>query len=122
VIVDAGAVHKEFPELISFMKSFNLPHYVEGKASGKSAVQALKREGLNAVEVNDVAKDKVSRTLEAVPTVEAGRVYTTQEVADYLYFADGQGILKFPNNTHDDLNDALTQAIKRHSVPKVMLY
>ena len=37
---------------------------------------------------------------------------------DKLYNDSQQGILKFPNNSHNDLNDALVQAIARHFLKK----
>lgn len=109
-----GAVWKEFPELIRFMKSIPAPHHIEGKASGKSAAQTLRSEKIDAIEVDEIESDKISRTRDVTPSVEAGRVFVRASLLDYLYYDDKQGILSFPNGSHNDLNDALTQALKRN--------
>lgn len=103
----------EFPELIKYMKNRVSPHYIEGKASGKSAKQSLVRQGINAVEVSVEAGDKVSRANKVTPFAEAGRVFIRESLIDTLYNDSKQGILRFPNNENDDLNDALVQSIFR---------
>lgn len=110
---NAGAVWKEFPDLIRFMKSVTGPHYIEGKASGKSAAQVLRSEGIDAIEVSEISADKIARTRDVTPAAESGRCYVKHSVIDYLYYDSQQGILTFPNGSHNDLNDALTQSMKR---------
>ena len=112
-ITDLGAVHQEFPQLVATMTRKQAPHYVEGKASGKSLVQTLKNNGIPAIEVSVVKGDKIARTTMATPYAEAGLVFIAEDLLDTLYNHPKQGILKFPNNFHDDLNDALVQAIHR---------
>ena len=122
-ITGAGAVWKEFPALVSFMSTVGGSHYVEGKASGKSAVQTLKANGIAAMEVKDVATDKVARATLASPYAEAGLVYIADDIADFILYDETQGIAKFPNNVHDDLADALSQAISRLlNKPKVIVF
>ncbi len=111
----AGYAFKEFPDLIRFMSELPQPHYIEGKASGKSAKQTLTKQGINAIEVEVTGGDKIARARMATPTAEAGRVYIRESLLDFLYFDDKQGILKFPNASHDDLADTVAQAIQRHS-------
>ena len=113
-----GYVFKEFPDLIRFMKQQAQPHYIEGKASGKSAKQTLKKERINAIEVDVSGGDKVARARMATPAAEAGRVYVRKSELNKLYYDDKQGILKFPNNTHDDVADALSQFIQRFNSKK----
>ncbi len=104
----------EFPELIEWMKSTPNAHYVEPKASGKSAVQTLTRNGINAVEYNIATKDKIARTRDVTPTAESGRVYVADDILDTLYNHETQGILNLsPANPDIDLNDALVQALHR---------
>ena len=103
----------EFPQLINFMRLKRAPHYIEAQASGRSAKQTLKNRGIPAIEVPVKGGDKIARTLMATPYAEAGLVYCRASELERLYTAEKQGILMFPNNTHDDLNDALTQAIQR---------
>lgn len=109
----AGYVFKEFPDLIRFMKELPSPHYIEGKASGKSAKQTLTKQGINAIEVDVSGGDKVARARMATPTAEAGRVYVRESLLKFLYFDSKQGILKFPNASHDDLADVISQLIQR---------
>ncbi len=66
--------HKEFPELINTMKNFPDPHYIEAKASGKSAKQTLITAGIPAIEVQ-VNSDKLARARDATPKAEAGLVF-----------------------------------------------
>lgn len=105
----------ETPELVKWMKALGGPHYIEQKASGKSAKQFLDREGIYAVEVAVQGGDKIARTRNVLPVAEAGKVRVRRSVLEKLLDDDKQGILKFPNGTHADLNDALTQAIARHT-------
>lgn len=112
-ITGAGAVHAEFPQLINKMKTVQAPHYVEAMASGKSAVQTLKSQGIPAKEVQVQGGDKIARATLMSPYAEAGMVYIAEDVADFLLNDASQGLLKFPNGTHDDLNDALVQSINR---------
>ena len=113
----------ETPELVKWMKALatdgpggsGLPHYIEQKASGKSAKQFLDREGVYAVEVAVQGGDKIARTRNALPVAESGKLLVRRSVLEKLLDDDKQGILKFPNGTHADLNDALTQAIARHT-------
>jgi hypothetical protein len=116
-----GAVWKEFPELITFMQTLPSPHYVEAKASGKSAKQTLRSNGIPAIEVKvDGGADKIARANAATPRAEAGFVYVKESLLGYLYHDEKQGILKFPVGPNDDLADALAQAIQRHySRPKI---
>lgn len=102
----------EFPELIKWMRSVGGPHYIEAKASGKSAKQTLTKNGVIAVEVS-VSSDKVARAKDATPAAEAGMVYIKKSMADRLYNDPKQGILFFPNGQHNDLADTLAQMLVR---------
>lgn len=113
-----GFGRMEFPELIRYMKLRPKPHYVEAKASGKSAKQTLTRNGIPAIEVQVIGGDKIARTKMVTPTVEAGLVCIRESLLDMLYNDPEQGLLVFPNGLHDDLNDAIVQAIQRHTQPQ----
>lgn len=108
----------EFPQLIRYMTLRSAPHYIEAKASGKSAKQTLKQNGISAIEVQVIGGDKVARTSFATPMAEAGLVYVRESILDMIYNDTEQGLLHFPNGLHDDLNDAIVQALQRHSKPK----
>lgn len=112
-----GYFRKEFPEMITSMQAFPQPHYIEAKASGKSAKQVLKTGGIAAIEVPVIGGDKIARTNMATPAAEAGLVHIRESLLSLLYDDHEQGILKFPNGAHDDVNDALVQAIQRHWKP-----
>lgn len=106
----------EFPELIKWMKEITGPHYIEAKASGKSAKQTLSSSGVIAIEVKvKGGADKESRAKMATPLAESGVVYVKKSMADRLYNDDKQGILAFPRSQFKDLADALAQALLRHS-------
>jgi phage terminase large subunit-like protein len=121
-ITDSGYFWAETPELIMRMKTKQSPHYIEAKASGKSAVQFLNRDGINAIEIQVDGGDKISRTRLVTPTAEAGRVYVASDLIDLIYNDDKQGILSFPKNSHKDLNDAIVQALQRHSYTELNFY
>lgn len=103
----------EFPKLMSYMKEQKSPHYIEQKASGKSAKQVLVNQGIPAVEVGVVGGDKVARATMVTPYAEAGMIYCRKSILDKLYNDSRQGILLFPKGEHDDLQDALVQSINR---------
>ncbi len=104
----------EFPDLIAFMKKQAGPHYIEAKASGKSAKQTLVKEGINAIEVKvKGGQDKIARAQMSTPPAEAGRVYIRKSLANKLYHDSKQGILFFPKGRYKDLADVLAQAIQR---------
>lgn len=113
----------EFPELVAAIKAVDGPHYVEAKASGKSAVQTLKREGVMAKEVS-VSGDKVARSSSAQPIVSQGRVYVRRPVLAKLLEGQRQGLLGITverlvaGKPDLDLNDAFTQALHRHERPR----
>lgn len=113
-IFDLDFVFLEFPELIRYMKGRKSPHYIEAKASGKSAKQSLSRAGVIAIEVKVMGgSDKIARAKMATPQVEAGMVYIKKSLADKLYNDERQGILNFPKNSHKDVADALAQSLQR---------
>ena len=105
----------EFPEQVTWMKALVGPHYIEAKATGKSAKQTLSRDGVVAVEVPVEGGDKEARTILVSPVAEAGKLRVKRSLLPRLLDDDRQGILTFPNSSHADLNDALVQAINRHT-------
>ena len=111
--IDAiGWFNLEFPDLIKEMVTLPSPHYIEAKASGKSAKQTLVRAGITAIEVS-VNSDKIARARDATPKAEAGMVYVRASLLDKIYNDNEQGILKFPNGYKQDLSDTIAQAIQR---------
>lgn len=109
----------ETPEQVEWMKLLGGPHYIEKKATGKSAKQFLDRAGIPAIEVGVMGGDKIARTRSVTPLVEANRVRFNRKIIDRLLHDDRQGILAFPNSKYKDVNDALVQAINRHAPTSV---
>ena len=103
----------EFPKLMAYMKAKKAPHYIEAKASGKSAKQTLSNQGIPAIEVNVTGGDKEARANMVTPYAESGVIYCRKSILDKLYYDARQGILMFPNGEGDDLQDALVQSISR---------
>lgn len=112
-IDDLGFDWMEFPKLMAYMKEKQSPHYIEGKASGKSAKQVLTNQGIPAIEVQVNGGDKVARAQMATPYAESGLIYCRRSLLEKLYNDHKQGILMFPNAEHDDLQDAFVQSINR---------
>lgn len=118
-IVDVDFDWLEFPGLITFIKEKAAPHYVEQKASGKSAVQTLKTYSIPAFEV-PVNGDKLARASAVQPAVDSGRVYVVKRVKQKLLYAQSQGLLRVTveqlveDGEGLDLNDAFVQALWRH--------
>lgn len=113
-LLDLGFQWLEFPGLISWMRRVRDSHYIEAKASGKSARQTLSSHGIDAVEVQiEGGGDKVARTTLATPVAESGKLFVRRSIAHTLLHHDKQGILRFPGGVNDDLNDALVQGINR---------
>lgn len=110
---------KEFPELVAWMKAIRGPHYIEQKATGKSAAQTLKRNGVPVSEVA-VRGDKFARASAMQPVVSAGRVWVRRSVLRKLLHGERQGLLRvtaeqlLSDGPNLDLNDAFVQAITRH--------
>lgn len=106
--------YKEFPDLITWMRLQYPTHYIEAKASGKSAKQTLTAVGIPAIEVEVIGGDKVARARMATPFAESGMVCIRKSIADRLYNDRDQGILSFPNGKKLDVADTVAQAIQRH--------
>lgn len=114
-ITDVGYFYLEFPEMIEKMKDIQPTRakYIENKASGISAAQTLEREGV-AVELVDVEADKLSRTYDVVSHGMRGKIRVAKSAAETLLHDSKQGVLKLsPENVDIDLNDALTQFLRR---------
>jgi len=104
----------ETPELVAWMRELVGPHYIEKKASGKSAKQYLDRAGIYAIEVDVEGGDKIARTRGVLMVAESGKLYVRRSILDRLLNDDRQGILGFPDSKYKDVNDVLVQAINRH--------
>lgn len=110
---------REFPELVKWMKSMQGPHFVEQKASGKSAVQSLRNEGVYAEEVS-VKGGKFERAAAVQSIVANRRIWVRREIVHQLLYGERQGLLRVTAEVLQtegdglDLNDAFVQALARH--------
>ncbi len=103
----------EFDDLVNWMKERPGRHNVEAKASGKSVVQTLTKQGIPAAEVNvQGGLDKEARVRLIAPFASNG-VYVYAPLLERLLHDPKQGILKVPNGPHDDVSDTLTQMLNR---------
>jgi predicted phage terminase large subunit-like protein len=116
-ILDVFRARLETPELLEAMKAQYKrwkPEVVliEDKASGKSALQMLKRETtLPIVAVNPGTKDKVARARPVTPYYESGRVRHRTGTPWLDVFEDE--LVLFPESENDDQVDALVYALMR---------
>jgi len=103
----------EFPAMVRYMKTKPSPHYIEAKASGKSAKQTLTMQGVPAIEIPVSGGDKIARANMATPYAESGMVYVRKSMIERLYSDAKQGILNFPRGKFKDLADVLAQCLQR---------
>lgn len=112
VIQMVEANKMEFPELLKWLK-LNLPNnaklYIEGKASGKTIIQTLKREtNFNIIEIQPKGS-KNERKNSCSPYFESGRVFINNYVNHKTKLVEQ---LIFDNPRHDDLADVTLYAIE----------
>ena len=118
-IHDADWEWLEFPELVKWMKEKSGPHYIEDKASGKSADQTLRRENISTNLVT-VSGDKLARASSVQPVVSNRRIYVRSAIRKHLLEGARQGLLRVRAETllaggpDLDVNDVFVQAITRH--------
>ena len=82
---------------------------VEAKANGLATIETLNREIGGFVEFNPGSKSKQERFENVIPLIESGNVYLPNESIDTTIEDDIEEMLKFPNATHDDFVDMLSQ-------------
>ena len=82
---------------------------VEAKANGLATIETLNREIGGFIEFNPGSKSKQERFENVLPLIESGNVYFPNEKLDPTIEDDIEEMLKFPNATHDDFVDMLSQ-------------
>ena len=82
---------------------------VEAKANGKATVETLNREVGGFVEFDPGAKSKKERFENVIPLFESGNVWLPDESVDPTIEDDVDEMLRFPNGTHDDFVDMVSQ-------------
>jgi len=115
-LIDVKKFKAEYPELkrklLSHCEKYEPETIIiEDKASGQSLIQELKSETkLPVIAVNPI-NDKVTRFARVSTLIEAGKV-SLPEQSDWLASFEEE-ILAFPNVTHDDQVDSLSQYLNR---------
>jgi predicted phage terminase large subunit-like protein len=104
----------EFPDLVKMTVSLAEQWsvnatLVEDAASGPSLVQSLQRETSLAVVPVKVDSDKLTRATAVTPLLESGRLFLP-ETGPWIETLKAQ-LTSFPQGSHDDLVDALSQAL-----------
>ena len=117
ILLDAQKGRWDFPEL----KEIALDQYkfwdpetviIEAKASGMPLTHELQNMGIPVVNFTPSrGNDKLSRVHWISPLFEAGMIWAPEErwAEDVI-----EECAAFPNGTHDDLVDSLTQALMRY--------
>lgn len=109
----------EAPELLTHARAFWNKHRsqtcgilramkIEDKVSGTGLIQTLRREGMPVIDIQR-DKDKMTRAMDAIPTIESGNVYLPRHaewLSEYL-----KEFSQFPNGRHDDQVDPTCDAI-----------
>lgn len=114
LVIQMCQVNKfEFPELIKWMKT-NIPStskiYIEGKASGKSIIQTLKREtNFNIIETQPKGS-KLERKHSISPFFESGRVLINKYIDNKQKLTEQ---LIFDQNKNDDISDTVTMSVEQ---------
>ena len=82
---------------------------IESKANGLATIETLNREIGGFVAFDPKSKSKQERFENVIPYIEAGNVYLPDESLDPTIEDDVDELLRFPNGTHDDFVDMLSQ-------------
>ena len=82
---------------------------VEAKANGLATIETLNREIGGFVGFDPKSKSKQERFENVIPYIEAGNVFFPDESLDATIEDDIDELLRFPNGTHDDFVDMVSQ-------------
>ncbi|RJL15275.1 phage terminase large subunit [Paracoccus siganidrum] len=120
VLLDQIRGKWEAPELLTQARAFWSKHKavkgkgvlrsckIEDKVSGTGLIQTLRREGVPVIGIPR-ATDKVTRAMDAAPSIESGQVLLPRNapwLSEFLAEASA-----FPNGTNDDQLDPLFDAV-----------
>lgn len=115
-LIDQVRDRMSFTQTLKAFKAFKNKHpeateiLVEDKANGTAIIDTLKREISGIIPV-DPKGTKIARAEAVSPQFEAGNVYLPENkhfTGDVV-----EELVKFPNDKHDDIVDAASQALSR---------
>jgi len=115
-IIDSVQAWKELPDLLKFIPSFVEKNgyqnssriLIEPKASGKSTVQSFRNTPYNVQETPPPTDDKITRVSNIAPFIESGRCFIVEGSWNDSFLGE---CASFPNGSHDDQVDNLTNAV-----------
>ena len=82
---------------------------IESKANGLATIETLNREIGGFVGFDPKSKSKQERFENVIPYFESGNVWLPDETIDPTIEEDIEELLRFPNGTHDDFVDMVSQ-------------
>lgn len=82
---------------------------IEAKANGLATIETLNREIGGFIPFDPKSRTKQERFENVIPMIEAGNVWFPEESIDPTIEDDIDELLRFPNGTHDDFVDMLSQ-------------
>lgn len=115
-LLDQVRAQMDFPATVQAIRTLSQKwpkaraKYIEDKANGPAIISTLKREVSGLIAVNPEG-GKVVRAQAVTPDVEAGNVYLPEHapwIHDFI-----EECSSFPNAKHDDMVDAMTQALNK---------
>lgn len=114
-LLDQFRAKADFPETVAAVRQIAntwrpLPIMIEGKANGPAVISALQGEISGILEINP-AGGKESRASSIAPLFEAGNVYLPHPQMAAWVEESIQEITMFPRAPHDDVVDAMSQAL-----------
>ena len=89
--------------------------YIEDKASGVGLIQSVRRKGVPILPMKPT-KDKYSRVLEALPTIECGNFCLPNSESDpisRMVIAEAEAFCADMSHKHDDIIDVICYAIEK---------
>ena len=115
--VEYPDLKRKFAQLQEIYKPSEI--LIEDKASGQSLIQDLRGAGNNKLVAIKVDADKETRANAITSILDNNRLFLPRD-ASWLQTLRGE-MLQFPNGTHDDCVDALTQALNHLNKPRTKI-
>ena len=115
-LIDQVRDQMDFPNTLAAVRQLSSRYpmarikLIEDKANGPAVISTLKKEIAGIIPVNPKG-GKVSRAQAITPFIESGNVFLPKH-KDFTYDLIEESA-SFPNGKHDDMVDAMSQALSR---------